>query len=93
MADPGVSIDPIARALIAQCRREIAAAWEQIEAARATLRQTGAMFTRWKTHGDASDFRMPAARSGQMFTPVPDAPKRRRGSRAPRRPAPEPAEC
>jgi hypothetical protein len=36
-----------ARPIIAQCRREIAAGWTQVEAARAELKRTRVMHERW----------------------------------------------
>jgi hypothetical protein len=38
----------IAQPIIAQCRREIAAGWTQIEAARAELKRTRALHERWR---------------------------------------------
>jgi hypothetical protein len=37
----------IAKPIIAQCRREIAAAWTQVEAARAELKRTRVLHERW----------------------------------------------
>src|ERR1700722_18947703 len=39
--------EPFARDLIAQCRREIAAAWEQVEAGRRILASSRWLFQRW----------------------------------------------
>jgi hypothetical protein len=82
MADPGASIDPVPRALIAQCRSEIAAAWVQVEAARDTLRRTRWMIARWRRLRDDAEarVRLPPAKPDDMFTLVP-VPKRDRRAR------------
>lgn len=50
MAEQVVSVDAMARPLIEQCRREIAAAWVQIEAAREALKSGRWLVERWAVH-------------------------------------------
>jgi len=75
------SIEALAQPLIEQCRREIAAAWAQIEAAKDLLRRSRWLLARWAEQSRAetpveserlarSD-RSEAARIG-MFVIVPD---------------------
>lgn len=88
MADPGVSIDPIARVLIAQCRSEIAAAWVHVEAARETLRRTRFVIARWQRQRDDIEarLRMPPMKPDDQYMVVSQAkpasrkPHQRRGS-------------
>ncbi len=51
MAEQDVSIEAMARPLIEQCRREIAAAWVQVEAAREVLKRNRWLIERWAEHG------------------------------------------
>src|SRR5262245_31949779 len=51
MADQVVSTEAMARPLIEQCRREIAAAWVQVEAAREVLKRNRWLIERWSEHG------------------------------------------
>jgi len=44
---PQESPTEIAKPIIAQCRREIAAAWTQVEAARTELKRTRVLHERW----------------------------------------------
>ena len=81
------SIEALARPLIAQCRREIAAAWAQIEAAKDMLRRTRWLLARWAEQSQeqnqveapreserlARSNRSEAARMG-MFVFVPELP-------------------
>jgi hypothetical protein len=46
-AAPQDSPTEIAKPIIAQCRREIAAAWTQVEAARTELKRTRVLHERW----------------------------------------------
>jgi hypothetical protein len=50
MAEQVVSIETMARPLIEQCRREIAAAWVQVEAAREVLKRNRWLIERWAEH-------------------------------------------
>jgi hypothetical protein len=50
MADQAVSAEALARPLIEQCRREIASAWVQIEAAREVLKRGRWLIDRWAEH-------------------------------------------
>ena len=50
MADQAVSPEALARPLIEQCRREIASAWVQIEAAREVLKRGRWLIDRWAEH-------------------------------------------
>jgi hypothetical protein len=75
------SIEALARPLIEQCRREIAAAWAQIEAAKDMLRRSRWLLARWAEQSGAESpmenerlaraSRSEAARIG-MFVTVPD---------------------
>ena len=47
MADQPVPAEALARPIIQQCRREIAAAWVQVEAAREVLRRGRWLLARW----------------------------------------------
>jgi hypothetical protein len=51
MAEQVVSIEAMARPLIEQCRRDIAAGWAQIEAAREVLKRGRWLIERWAEHG------------------------------------------
>ena len=78
MADQSYLVDTIARPLIEQCRREIDAAWAQIEAAREVLRRGRWLLERWaeqnlldKSHVSArptSHARSEAARYGMFIS-------------------------
>jgi len=50
MADP--TVDTVAQ-VIAQCRRDIASAWSQVEAARDVLRRSRALQQRWSEQAAA----------------------------------------
>lgn len=85
MADEAVSVETIARPLIEQCRRDIASAWAQIEAAREVLSRGRWLIERWAersrmAHGtekvDLSD-RSEAARIGMFVTVEPETHGRR----------------
>jgi hypothetical protein len=90
MAEQVVSIETMARPLIEQCRREIAAAWVQVEAAREVLKHNRWLIERWAEHGRldeahesarlASFGRSEAARIG-MFVTVETETHRHRGRR------------
>jgi hypothetical protein len=43
-----VAFDPLARGLLAQIRRDIAAAWEQVEAGREILQRSAWLIARWR---------------------------------------------
>jgi hypothetical protein len=87
MAEQVVSIEVMARPLIEQCRREIAAAWVQIEAARDVLSHGNWLLVRWaegsrlyeSSRADAPE-RSEAARIG-MFVSVEPEPHRGRRNR------------
>jgi hypothetical protein len=75
------SIEALARPLIEQCRREIAAAWAQIEAARDMLRRSRWLLARWaeQSRSEAPMESERLARSGRseaarigMFVLVPE---------------------
>jgi hypothetical protein len=78
MAEEVVSVEAMARPLIEQCRREIAAAWVQIEAAREVLKRGRWLIERWAEHSRldeahesarlASFGRSEAARIGMFVT-------------------------
>jgi hypothetical protein len=78
MAEQVVSVEAMARPLIEQCRREIAAAWVQIEAAREVLKSGRWLIERWTEHSRldeahesarlASFGRSEAARIGMFVT-------------------------
>ena len=85
---PGTAV-PTARRHIEQCRREVEAAWIQIEAARDLLRRTRWLLARWAErqraheHGESERLkardRSEAARIGML---VPSEPETLRGRRA-----------
>jgi hypothetical protein len=89
MAEQVVSIEAMARPLIEQCRREIAAAWVQVEAAREVLKRNRWLIERWAEHSRldeahesarlASFGRSEAARIGMFVTA--EAEIHRRGRR------------
>lgn len=89
MAEQVVSVEAMARPLIEQCRREIAAAWVQIEAAREVLKGGRWLIERWAEHSRLDEAhesarlvsfgRSEAARIG-MFVTV-EAETHRRGAR------------
>ena len=93
MAEQIVSAEAIARPLIEQCRREIAAAWVQIEAAREVLKRGRWLIDRWAEHARLDEAhesarlvslgRSEAARIG-MFVSV-EMETRRRQARGRRR--------
>jgi hypothetical protein len=85
-------VDPVgalAQPLIAQCRREIAAAWIHIEAAREMLKRGRWLLARWAEQRQlleanesarlAASGRSEAARIG-MFVGLEPAPRRRHGT-------------
>ena len=90
MAEQVVSVEAMARPLIEQCRREIAAAWVQIEAAREVLKGGRWLFERWAGHSRLDEAnesarlislgRSEAARIG-MFVTVEAETHGRRGRR------------
>jgi hypothetical protein len=92
MAEQVVSVEAMARPLIEQCRREIAAAWVQIEAARGVLKRGRWLIERWAEHSRLDEphesarlvsfGRSEAARIG-MFVNV-ETETRRRGRRGDR---------
>jgi hypothetical protein len=100
VADQALSIEAIARPLIAQCRRDIAAAWAQVESAREVLGRSRWLVERWTdlsrmgaAHGieriDLSD-RSEAARIGMFVGIEPEAGRRARRKRIGRsRPLPK----
>jgi len=75
MADQASVADTIAERFVADCRRDIAAAWIQIDAANDILRRTRWLLARWDAQrrvGDAGDIRTGArsrrsAPAGGMF--------------------------
>src|SRR5688572_13064628 len=87
MAEQVASIETMARPLIEQCRREIAAAWVQIEAAREVLKRNRWLIERWAEHGRldeahesarlASFGRSEAARIGMFVTAEAETRRRR----------------
>lgn len=93
VADQALSVEAIARPLIAQCRRDIAAAWAQVEAAREVLGRSRWLVERWTdpswmgaAHGieriDLSD-RSEAARIGMFVGIEPATRRRKRSGRSP----------
>jgi hypothetical protein len=87
MADQAGQAEAIARTFIAQCRREIAAAWVQVEAAREVLRRGRWLLARWTERGGtesdeearlASSGRSEAARIGMFVLADVDIHHRRR---------------
>jgi hypothetical protein len=90
MAEQVVSVEAMARPLIEQCRREIAAAWVQIEAAREVLKRGRWLIERWAEHSRLDEAhesarlvsfgRSEAARIG-MFVNVETETRRHRGRR------------
>jgi hypothetical protein len=90
MAEQVVSIEAMARPLIEQCRREIAAAWVQVEAAREVLKRNRWLIERWADHSRLDEAhesarlvsfgRSEAARIG-MFVTVEAETHRRHGRR------------
>jgi hypothetical protein len=90
MAEQVVSVEAMARPLIEQCRREIAAAWVQIEAAREVLKSGRWLVERWAGHSRLDEAnesarlvslgRSEAARIG-MFVTVEAETHGRRGRR------------
>jgi hypothetical protein len=89
MADQSVLAEAVARPLIEQCRREIAAAWMQVEAAREGLRRGRWLLSRWTERSridepneeearlNSSD-RSEAARIGMFVLAEPDTYRHRR---------------
>lgn len=53
MADAQQPFNSIARQAIEQCRREIAAGWEQLNAAREILQRTEWLYGRWAAQADS----------------------------------------
>src|SRR5215831_10001203 len=88
MAELSGPVDALARQLITQCRREIEAAWVQIEAAREILRQSHWLLARWAEQGRigeptenarlASSARSEAARIGMFVLLEPETRRRLR---------------
>ena len=89
MADQAVSIEALARPLIEQCHRDIAAAWAQIEAAREVLKRGRWLVERWAEHSRLDEAnesarlhsfgRSEAARIGMFVTVEPEAHRHRGG--------------
>jgi hypothetical protein len=98
MAEQVVSIETMARPLIEQCRREIAAAWVQVEAAREVLKRNRWLIGRWSEHGRLDEAnesvrlssfdRSEAARIGMFVGIEPEGRRRVRRKRSDRSPAP-----
>ena len=92
MADQPCLVEAIARPLIEQCRREIAAAWVQIEAAREVLERGRWLVERWAERCRAdesnerarlkSSDRSEAARIGMFVTVEPEIRRRARRGHA-----------
>jgi hypothetical protein len=87
MADQTISPEANARQVIERCRREIQAAWDQINAARELLKGTRWMLTRWAEQSAAIDRahlptaapgRSEAAREGMFVAVGPDLTRHRR---------------
>ena len=88
MAEQVVSIEAMARPLIEQCRRKIAAAWAQIEAAREVLKRNRWLVERWAEHSRLDEAnesarlislgRSEAARIGMFVTVETETHRRRR---------------
>jgi hypothetical protein len=70
----------LARELIEQCRREIAAAWEQIAAGRRILERSRWLMTRWAGQAAAAalvrDFDTPRRSMGGSYKLLQEAPRR-----------------
>jgi hypothetical protein len=89
MDEQAASVDTFAQQIIEQCRREIAAAWLHIEAAKEILRHGRWLLERWaeqsqshKTSESArlnSFTRSEAARIGMFVRVEPETPRFRRG--------------
>jgi hypothetical protein len=89
MAEQSCPVEAIARPLIEQCRRELAAAWAQIEAAREVLKRNRWLVERWSERSRLDELnesarlislgRSEAARIGMFVTVEPET--RRRGGR------------
>jgi hypothetical protein len=88
MDEQAASVDTLAQQIIEQCRREIAAAWLHIEAAKEILRRGRWLLERWaeqsqshKTSESArlnSFARSEAARIGMFVRVEPETPRLRR---------------
>jgi hypothetical protein len=80
MSSP-VAYDPPARALIAQIYRDIAAAWEQVEAGREILRRSAWLLARWRELDATPPPLIPEQRASAagmlvFYEPVPTDPRR-----------------
>jgi len=87
VAEQLYSVEAVARAIIAQCRREIEAARLQIESARAILVGSRWLIARWEERRQADaisgGLRLPAydTRRASGFIEIEDEPRRRRRRR------------
>jgi hypothetical protein len=84
VADQVYSVEAVARQVIDQCRREIAAAVIQLEAAKEILKGSQWLLARWHERRQADavsgGIRLPAydvARAGMFLSVEPEAPRRR----------------
>jgi hypothetical protein len=88
MADkPGEenTADAIARRLIAQCRNDIKAAWDQVEAAREALGHTRWLRSRWDAHRRTAETAGEGARPPGVDAPPPSGARKRGMRRGARR--------
>jgi hypothetical protein len=72
--------DAIVRRLIAQCRNDIKAAWDQVEAAREALGHTRWLRSRWDAHRRTTDTPEESASPPGVDAPPPSG-ARKRGMR------------
>jgi hypothetical protein len=89
MDEQAPSVDTLAQQIIEQCRREIAAAWLHIEAAKEILRRGRWLLERWaeqsRLHERNESARLnslprsDAARVGMFVMVEPETPRLRRG--------------
>jgi hypothetical protein len=76
MAHTADLLSPLARELIAQCQREIAAAWEQVAAGRRILEQSAWLLTRWGEQPSLVPSIAPHRAMGGRYEILDDAPRR-----------------
>jgi hypothetical protein len=88
MTDQAYSVLALARPLIEQCRRDIQAGLDHLEAARDMLRRTRWLVTRWEAQREAYAHvgavtlaNFDAARQAMFVEAKPEPRRRRRGSR------------
>jgi hypothetical protein len=91
MTDQTYSVMALARPLIEQCRREIQAGLDHLEAARDMLRRTRWLVARWEAQreayasiGSVTLANFDAARQAMFVEAKPEPRRRRRRSRRPR---------